>query len=313
MSRKLSANLEASVRQRLLNLSRERKEDFNLILTRYTIERLLYRLTCSTYAENFVLKGAMLMAVWVGESHRPTRDLDLLGFGDASSQYLKQVFQQICQIQVEDDGLIFEDESVEIIEIREGQDYPGQRVKFTAKLGNARIRVQVDVGFGDAVTPEAVQIEYPSLLDFPSPQIRAYPKETVVAEKLETMIRLGMVSSRMKDFYDLHILSKIFSFDGVTLAKAIKATFDRRETKIPIEIPIAFSDESSKNPDKITQWKAFLNRNNLENSAVDFSQLVDELRTFLNKPLLATALGESFQLYWPAGGPWSKLAGRNEK
>ena len=308
-----SKNLDASVHQRLLNLSRERREDFNLILTRYAVERLLYRLTYSTYAEDFVLKGAMLMAVWMGESHRPTRDLDLLGFGDAGSQYLEQVFQQISQTQVEDDGLIFEDESIEIIEIREGQDYPGQRVKLMAKLGNARIRVQVDIGFSDAVTPKAEQIEYPSLLDFPSPQIRAYPRETVVAEKLQTMVQLGMVNSRMKDFYDLHILSKMFSFDGAIIVQAIRATFDRRETQIPTELPIALSDESADNPDKVIQWRAFLNRNNLENSAVAFSQLVDELRTFLAKPLLTTAHNETFSQTWPAGGPWSRTAGRNEK
>jgi len=306
MNKKPAKNLEASVHQSLLNLSRERKEDFNLILTRYTVERLLYRLTRSTYAEKFILKGAMLMAVWMGQSHRPTRGLDLLGSGDASNENLKQVFQQVCQVQVEDDGLIFEGESIEVIEIREGQEYPGQRVKLTAKLGNARVRVQVDVGFGDVVTPEAVQIEYPILLDFPAPRIRAYSRETVVAEKLETMIRFGIVNSRMKDFYDLHILSKMFSFDGSTLAQAFGATFNRRGTKIPTEIPIALSDESVNNSDKIIQWKAFLNRNGLESTTVNFSQLVYDLRTFLARPLFATAHEETFQQNWPAGGPWSK-------
>jgi len=201
---------------------------------------------------------------------------------------------------------VFETESIEVIEIREGQEYPGQRVKLTAKLGNARVRVQVDVGYGDAVTPDAVTIEYPSLLDFPSPQIRAYSRETVVAEKLETMIRFGTVNSRMKDFYDLHILSKTFSFDGSTLVQAIGATFSRRETKIPTEIPIALSDESANNVDKITQWNAFLNRNNLENSTINFSQLVDELRTFLVQPLQSVTSNNTFQQNWTAGGPWSK-------
>jgi len=295
VSKGLPENLEASVHQRLLNLSIRRKEDFNLILTRYAVERLLYRLTCSTYADAFILKGAMLMAVWMGESHRPTRDLDLLGFGDASSHHLRQVFQQICQVHVEDDGLNFEDESIEIIEILEGQDYPGQRVKLIAKLGNARIRVQIDIGFGDIVTPEAEQIDYPSLLGFPSPQIRAYPKETVVAEKLETMIRFGMVNSRMKDFYDLHILSKTFFFDGSILVQAITATFDRRETKIPTELPIALTDESAINQDRVTQWKAFLNRNGLESTAVDYSRIVNELRAFVTQPLFAAANKRTFQ------------------
>ncbi len=306
MSKKSSKNLGASVHQRLLNLSKERNEDFNLILTRYTVERLLYRLTRSTHAEKFVLKGAMLMAVWIGRSHRPTRDLDLLGFGDATGQYLKQVFQQVCQAQVEDDGLVYEPESIEVIEIREGQEYPGQRMKLTAKLGNARARVQVDVGFGDVVTPDAVPIEYPGLLDFPVPRIRAYPKETVVAEKLETMVQFGMVNSRMKDFYDLHILSRTFSFDGSTLVQAIGATFNRRGTKIPTEPPIVLNDESANDPDKVTQWRAFLSRSGLENSTVIYPQLVEELRAFLLQPLYAAANEETFQQSWPAGGPWSK-------
>lgn len=156
------------------------------------------------------------------------------------------------------------------------------------------------------MTPEAEQIDYPSLLDFPSLQIRAYPKETVVAEKLETMIRFGMVNSRMKDFYDLHILSKTFSFDGSILVQAIGATFSRRETKIPTEIPIALSDDSASNSDRIIQWKAFLNRNNLERTTVNFSQLVDELRTFLVQPLQAVTSKDTFQPNWPAGGPWSE-------
>ncbi len=257
MSSKKSRNLEASVHQRLLNLSKKKNEDFNLILTRFAVERLLYRLSCSTYADNFILKGAMLLAVWMEQSHRPTRDLDLLGFGDDNSQYLMQVFKEICRIQVEEDGLIFEEESIEINEIREGQSYSGQRIRLTAKLGNARIRIQIDIGFGDAVTPEAVQIEYPALLDFPSPQIRAYPLETVVAEKLETIVQLGMINSRMKDFYDLQVISKMFSFEGLILVRAVEATFTRRGTIIPTEIPIALSDESATNPDKIMQWKAF--------------------------------------------------------
>lgn len=306
MSRETSKNLEASVHQRLLNLSREKNEDFNLILTRYAVERLLYRLSYSMYAKNFVLKGAMLLAVWLDQPHRPTRDLDILGFGDDNSQYLMQVFRQVCKVQVEEDGLIFEEESVEINEIRESQSYSGQRIKLTAKLGNARVRVQVDIGFGDAIIPEAVQIEYPTLLNFPSPQILAYPLETVVAEKLETIVQLGMLNSRMKDFYDLQVISNMFSFKGLILVRAIRATFKRRGTEIPKEIPIALSEESTNNSDKVMQWKAFLNRNSLESTTVNFSQLIDELRIFLIQPLHAAANEEMFQQNWTEGGPWSK-------
>ena len=228
MSKKKSKNIDASVRQRLLNLSRERNEDFNLILTRYAVERFLYRLSKSKHADRFILKGAMLTAIWIGEMHRPTRDLDLLGFGDPETEALRGVIKDICLVKVEKDGLEYEADSIEIEEIRENREYPGQRVKVNARLGNARIRIQIDVGFGDAVTPKAKIISFPVLLDYPAPRIRAYNKETQIAEKIQSMVFLGMANSRIKDFYDVFILSKTFSFDGNTLVKAIKATFERR-------------------------------------------------------------------------------------
>jgi len=273
MSSEPSKNLEASVHQRLLNMSRERKEDFNLILTRYAVERFLYRLSCSKHTDSFVLKGAMLMAIWIGQLHRPTRDLDLLGFGDSEAETLKTVFGEICLVEVEKDGLEYEANSVEIEEIRENQEYPGQRVKVSAKLGNARIRIQIDVGFGDAVTPKAKSINYPVLLDYPAPRIRAYNKETQIAEKLQSMVFLGMANSRMKDFYDIFALSKTFSFDGNKLVKAIKATFERRGTQIPEDIPLALSDEFANSVDKNNQWKAFINRNSLEDFGIDFPHM----------------------------------------
>jgi predicted nucleotidyltransferase component of viral defense system len=296
LSKKKSENIDASVRQRLLNLSRERNEDFNLILTRYAVERFLYRLSKSEHSDKFVLKGAMLTAIWIGEMHRPTRDLDLLGFGDSEAEALKAVIRDICLVEVEKDGLEYDENSVEIEDIRENQAYPGQRAKINAKLGNARIRIQIDVGFGDAVTPKAKIINYPVLLDFPAPRIRAYNKETQIAEKLQSMVFLGMANSRMKDFYDLFILSKTFSFDGNTLVRAIKATFKRRGTEIPEDIPLALTDEFANDADKNTQWKAFLNRNNLED--IDFPQLIKTLRGFLLKPLQAAALGSPFKYKW---------------
>ena len=304
MSKKNSGNIDASVHQRLLNLSRERNEDFNLILTRYAVERFLYRLSKSKYIDRFILKGAMLTAIWIGEMHRPTRDLDLLGFGDSEAEVLKTIMAEICLVDVERDGLQYDAKSVEIEEIRENQAYPGQRVKVNAKLGNAKIRIQIDVGFGDAVTPKAIIIRYPVLLDYPTPRIRAYNKETQIAEKLQSMVFLGMANSRMKDFYDVFILSKTFSFDGSTLVKAIKATFKRRGTQIPENIPLALSDEFANSTDKNNQWNAFINRNSLEDFDIDFPQLIKALREFLLEPLQVAAVGESFKLKWINNKHW---------
>lgn len=298
MSKKKPERLEASVRQRLLNLSRTRNEDFNLILTRYAIERFLYRLSKSKHADRFILKGAMLMAIWIGEVHRPTRDLDLLGFGEAEEEALGAVIREICLTEVDKDGLEFDSGSVEIEEIRENQEYPGQRVKVNVALGNARIRIQIDVGFGDAVTPRASVISYPVLLQYPAPRIRAYPKETQIAEKLQSMVFLGMANSRMKDFYDVFILAKTFSFDGSTLVQAIKATFERRGTPIPEDIPLALSDEFANSTDKNNQWKAFINRNGLEDFGVAFPQLIISLGEFLLKPLQAAGFGHPFKYEW---------------
>lgn len=298
MSKRNPEHIDVSVRQRLLNLSRKRKEDFNLILTRYTVERFLYRLSCSEYAERFVLKGAMLMAIWMDQSHRPTRDLDLLGFGESSEEALRRMFEEICQVEVERDGLEFDPSSIGIEEIRGDQEYPGQRVKLNAKLGNAKIRIQIDVGFGDVVFPKAKRVEYPVLLDLPAPRIRAYPKETLIAEKLQSMVILGMANSRMKDYYDLYVLSKTFSFSGNTLAKAINATFMRRNTPIPQDMPLALSNEFAMNKDKLSQWKGFVNRSGLGKLDADLSQIIEELRGFLLGPLQAAASGHPFKQKW---------------
>lgn len=298
MSNRNPEHIDVSVRQRLLNLSRERKEDFNLILTRYAVERFLYRLSCSEYAEKFVLKGAMLMAIWMGHSHRPTRDLDLLGFGDSSEEALRGIFENICLVEVERDGLAFDPSSIAIEEIRGDQEYSGLRVKLIANLGSARIRVQIDVGFGDIVTPKAKQVDFPVLLDYPAPRIRAYPQETMIAEKLQAMVALGIANSRMKDYYDIYVLSKTFSFDGHDLVEAITATFERRDTPIPGDIPFAFSDEFALNRDKVSQWRGFINRSGLGGLDVDLAQIVGALRDFLLGPLQAAVSGRPFKQNW---------------
>jgi len=297
-------NVAASVQQRLINLSKKRGEDPNLVFIRYAIERLLYRISCCSLSTKFILKGAMLFATWAGKSHRPTKDLDLMSFGDASAEQLQKIFSEICETKVEPDGLEFNPDNIQITEIREQLEYPGRRIRLESRLGNARINIQIDVGFGDSIVPEPTEIDYPTLLDMPSPHIRAYPPETVVAEKLESTVSLGMLNSRMKDFYDLRIMAKEFSFDGKTLTEAIKATFNRRGTAIPNNSPVALTEGFYANPDKLTQWQAFLKTSKLEVEKVKLSQVIDEIHKFLVPPLFAVANNEIFAKSWSAGGPW---------
>ena len=296
-------NLPASVRQRLLNLSRERGESFNYLLTRYGNERLLYRLARSQYRDQFVLKGAALFETWSEGPHRATRDIDLLGFGDSATAHLEDIFRELCTVEVEPDGLRMLQETVRAEEIREQQKYGGVRVRLTADLDGARIALQVDIGFGDAVTPRIEEADFPTLLEFPAPHLRTYPRETVVAEKFEAMVHLGIVNTRMKDFYDLWTLARVFSFDGVQLARALAATFDRRGTVLPVETPTALSPEFVDDATKQRQWSAFLDRSGLEGDLA-LADLAAALRRFLLPVSAAAAAAEPFVREWPPGGDW---------
>ncbi len=297
-------NLAASVRQRLLNLSRKTGDDFQLLLTRYAIERLLYRLAESEYAPRFVLKGAMLFALWTGEMHRPTRDLDLLGFGDGSDGELARVFRSLCSAAVADDGLTFAADTVTVEPIREDQEHGGRRVTMVVRLGSARVDLQVDVGFGDAITPRPESITYPTLLGMDPPRLCAYPRETVVAEKVEAMVKLGLSNSRMKDFYDLAIMARTFSFIGPVLRDAIRATFTRRRTALPATSPVALTEGFASDETKRKQWQAFRKRSGVAEKVGDLNGTVTELATFLGPPLAAAAGGREFALRWKPGGPW---------
>jgi predicted nucleotidyltransferase component of viral defense system len=297
-------NITASIRQRLLNLSRERGEDFQLILTQYANERLLYRLGRSAHGHRFLLKGAMLFALWTGRMHRPTRDLDLLGQGDPDEEALTATFRGVCSLPVEDDGLEFEVGTVAVEAIREDQEYGGQRVRFRAWLAGARIDLQVDVGFGDAVTPAPEAVDYPTLLDLPAPRLRAYPRETVVAEKLQAMVRLGIANTRMKDFFDLWIISREFEFRGRILQGAIRATFERRRTEIPENPPIALTPDFARDVAKGKQWQAFLSRSGVRDRATDLEPLIEHLSGFLLPPLRAARVDAPFGMLWSRGGPW---------
>lgn len=308
MTRKNLSDIAASVRQRLLNMAKGQGEDFQLVLTRFVLERFLYRLGCSQFREQFILKGAMLFSLWGDTPHRATRDIDLLGFGERAVTPLVQIFQAVCLTRVEEDGVIFLQESVRGMEIREDQEYDGVRITLEARLGVARIPVQVDIGFGDEVIPAADYAEYPATLDFPAPHIRVYPKEAVIAEKFQAMIYLGMANSRMKDFYDLWIMGKVFSFEGRTLTKAIAATFSRRRTALADVLPPALTVEFSEDPGKQTQWRAFIKRTQLAPADLSLRAVIAEIGKFFQPPMNAAARGETFDLAWPPGGPWRQVA-----
>ena len=283
-------DIGASIRARLLAKAKVGGQDFNLVLTRYALERLLYRLGASGYAERFLLKGALLFGLWFDIPHRPTRDADLLGFGPAELPVLETLFRELCAAVVEpEDGIRFQAETVRAEEIRKEANYGGIRVTLVGLLAGARCPVQVDVGFGDAVTPGPEPVEYPTILPgLPAPRLRAYPRETVVAEKLEALVTLGIANSRMKDYFDLWVLASHADFDGDTLARAIRATFERRATQIPKGVPFGLTDAFAEDSQKQTQWRAFLARNALD--PVPLVEVLDLLRRFLMPALQAALL-----------------------
>ena len=243
-------NLAASVRARLLNRARETRQDFNLILTRYALERLLYRLSISPHADQFLLKGALLFDLWFDIPHRPTRDADFLGLGSAELPVLEAIFKNVCMVDA-DDGVTFRPDKVHAVEIRKEANYAGVRITLLGLVDGARCSIQVDIGFGDAVTPGPEEARYPVMLpEVEAPKLRVYPRYTVVAEKLEALASLGIANSRMKDFFDLWILSRYTEFDGDTLRRAIRATFDRRKTELPPRVPFGLTDDFARDTQK---------------------------------------------------------------
>lgn len=295
-------NVGASVRARLLDRARREGADFQNILTRYALERLLYRLSVSAARDRFVLKGAMLFTAWLDQPFRPTGDLDLLGFGDDGAEQIAVTFCEIGAVRVADDGVAFDIEALTATAIREGAGYGGVRVRTTATIAGARVPVQVDIGFGDAITPGAIEIDYPTMLDGPLPRLRAYPVETVVAEKVEALVSLGLANTRMKDFYDLWLISHSFGFDGGVLNAAFRRTFDRRRSEVPADVPSGLSDAFAS--EKNGQWRAFLSRERLSAVPGDFCTVVKQLRNFVLTPLVQADAGS---YAWAPGGPWGQV------
>ena len=302
MSRKPLKNVSASIRQRLLNLARERGEAAEWTYRTYGRERLLYRLMNSEHADRFVLKGATLFSIWSTDLYRSTRDVDLLGRMPNDVAALENIFREVCNIEVEDDGLQFDTDSVKAARIIEDGEYEGVRTALRATLGEAQLFLQVDIGFGDAVVPDPEIAELPPLLDdLPPVRMRAYPKAAVIAEKFHILVSMGMVNSRMKDFYDLYTIARRCEFDGEQLCDSIRATFGTRRTPVPDSPPVALSQEFADND---AQWKAFLNRQGLQDDNLTLTEVIDALISFLMPPAQAVAQGNKFRAEWNPGGPW---------
>ena len=260
----MTPNLAASVRARLLNVAKAQESDFNQVLVRFALERILYRLSQSEHADRFLLKGALLFTLWYDMPHRATRDADLLGFGASDLESVAQVFREIAAVAV-DDGIVFDPASVTVEEIRKEAGYGGVRVVIAGELAKARCKTQIDVGFGDAVTPGPVDSVYPVLLgDLPAPRLRAYPTYTVIAEKLHAIALLGMTNTRLKDYFDLSVLLEREILDADLLAQAIKATFERRGMTVPAELPVGLTDEFAHDASRQALWQSFVKKNELD-------------------------------------------------
>lgn len=277
------SNAAASVRARLLNVAKAQGVDFNQVLVRFALERILYRLSRSEHADHFLLKGALLFTLWYDMPHRATRDADLLGIGASDLESVVQTFRGIASVVV-DDGIVFDPASVAAEEIRKDAGYVGVRILISGELAKARCKVQIDIGFGDAVTPAPVEATYPVLLaDLPAPRLRTYPMYTVVAEKVHAIALLGMVNSRMKDYFDLSVLLDRETLDIDLLSQALKATFDRRGMSIPAELPVGLTDEFANDPSRQALWQAFIRKNELAPDPLP--AIVDRLRIALRAAL----------------------------
>lgn len=300
---KENTNLAASVRQRLLNRAKETNRPFDELLQYFAMERFLYRLSRSSYKSRVVLKGALMFVVWQAPHSRATRDIDLLGRMPNDVDGLVTMAKQICQVEVEPDGIVFNIATVTGERIKEDADYEGARLRFTGNVGQARVYMQIDIAFGDTLFPKPVGIDYPTLLGMPHAQLKGYPRETVVAEKFEAMVQLGMLNSRMKDFYDIWLLAQQFDFDGKTLKKAIEETFANRGTVLTAG-PLALSDEFANDREKAAQWTAFIRTARLDHAPSEFQAVIELLRDFLLPIATAVAERETTPSAWKAPGPW---------
>lgn len=295
-----------SIRHRLRNEAKKRGEDVQFYHQRYAMERFLYRLGKSPYRERFVLKGATLFAMWGGSKYRPTRDLDFTGYGSSETKDVLAAMRAICAEPDAVGELRFDAETLAAVPIREDSYYDGLRVTLVAWLGEQRIPLQIDIGFGNAIEPRAVDSEFPVLLGDPAPNIRAYPYQAVVAEKFHAMVVLGERNSRMKDFYDLYVLASQFEFDGAVLVRAVTATFERRNLKVTPALPAALTTRFYADAARGGQWRAYLSGKGLPGAPADFAAVGELLLAFLAPIWARLSVGDAVVWKWPAGGPWGR-------
>lgn len=303
MSGRATEGPAESIRQRLRNALRSRGEDVTLGLSRYAVERFLYRLGRSNHRERFVLKGATLFAIW-GTAYRPTRDVDFTGYGSSDPEDVIGAFREICNTADDVDELVFDTEAITAEPIRDGSEYDGLRIRIRARLGESDIPIQVDVGFGNAIVPGPEEKEYRTILGDPPPRILAYPPESVVAEKTHAMVLLGQRNSRFKDFYDIYAIAGAFRFERTTLVQAVKATFDRRRTPVQAALPEALAAPFYADGSRASQWRAYVTRNGLSDAPADFAQVGERVVSFLRPVWADLDSGSASSGDWRDGGPW---------
>jgi predicted nucleotidyltransferase component of viral defense system len=305
-------NLTASIRARLQNKAKETDRSFSEILQYYGMERFLYRFSQSQYAEKFILKGALMFTVWEIPERRTTLDIDFSAEYDNHVDAIEKVIKNICHIPVTADGLVFDAKTVKGQKITENAEYGGVRVKFTGFLERSRIPMQIDVGFGDVIYPKFHTIDYPVILEFPVIRLKGYPVESVVSEKFEAMVKLGLLNSRMKDFYDVWIMMRQFNFNGSRLAEAIKRTFNHRKTPIPLNKPLFAEEIYDEKSDRQTLWQAFLKKENIKHAPEKLSDTAGGIEKFLIRPLKAINKNEKFDELWIAPGPWKMISEKRD-
>ncbi|MBU0477019.1 nucleotidyl transferase AbiEii/AbiGii toxin family protein [bacterium] len=297
-------NIEASIKAQLQNKAKETNRPFSEVLQYYGMERFLYRFSQSKYADKFILKGALMFTVWQVPERRATLDIDFAANYDNQIEAIEKVIKDVCKVSVTPDGLIFDVSTVKGQKIKEDADYEGVRVKFKGFLERSRISMQIDAGFGDIIYPKPKVIEYPTILDFPKPKLKGYPAESVVSEKFEAMVKLGLLNSRMKDFHDIWLMMRQFDFNGSKLTEALKRTFEHRKTSLPVDRPLFAEEIYDEKSDRQMLWKAFLIKGQIKHAPEKLSVTAKAIEEFLIKPLEAINKDIVFNKKWKVSGQW---------